>query len=63
MKAWAKLRGKAVVCAACGRTVVDSPVKIEEGGSDVFFCCQHCADAYVNGGRGEPDGNIGKDDG
>jgi hypothetical protein len=63
MKVWAKLKGKAVVCAACGRTVVDSPVKIEEGGSDIFFCCQHCADAYIKGARDRSDGKIGKDNG
>lgn len=53
MKAWARLKGRAVVCAACGRTVVDSPVKIKEGDSDVFFCCEHCADAYVRGNRAQ----------
>jgi hypothetical protein len=63
MKAWSKLRGRAVVCAACGRTVVDSPVKIEEGGSDIFFCCEHCAEAYVKGGRGKSDVKMDKDDG
>lgn len=39
--------------AACGRTVVDSPVKMKEGDSDVFFCCEHCADAYVRGNRAQ----------
>ena len=60
MKLWARLRGRTVVCAACGRTVVDSPVKMEEGGRDIYFCCEHCADAYMKGGRGEPED---KDDG
>jgi len=53
MKAWARLKGRAVVCDACGRTVVDSPVKMKEGDSDVFFCCEHCADAYVKGNRAQ----------
>ena len=63
VKLWAKLKGRSVVCAACGRTVVDSPVKIKEGGRDIFFCCEHCADAYVRGGRDKSDGKIGKDNG
>jgi hypothetical protein len=63
MKAWAKLKGRAVVCAACGRTVVDSPVKIEKEGRELVFCCGHCADAYVRSGRDKPNGQTGKDDG
>jgi len=62
-KLWAKRRGKAVKCQACGRTVVDSPVKIKEGDSEFFFCCQHCADAYMKGARGKSDVKMDKGDG
>jgi len=62
-KVWARRRGKAVKCQACGRAVVDSPVKIEEGDIELFFCCEHCADAYMKGGRNGSGGKAGKDDG
>ena len=46
-KMWAKKKGRAAVCAVCGRTVVDRPVKAEKDGQELTFCCEHCADAYM----------------
>jgi hypothetical protein len=52
-KMWVKRKGRAAVCAACGRTIVDRPVKMEKGGRELVFCCEHCADACVKNKSGE----------
>jgi hypothetical protein len=62
-KMWVKRKGKAMRCEACGRTIVDRPVRMEQDGRELVFCCEHCADAYVRGGRDESDGKTAKDDG
>ncbi len=51
MKIWARKKGRAMACAACGRTIVDRPVRIVEDGREIVFCCEHCAAAYTSGGK------------
>lgn len=35
-------------CASCGRTIIERPVRKEIGGKELVFCCEHCAEAYVD---------------
>jgi hypothetical protein len=62
-KMWATKKGKAMKCEACGRAIVDRPVRMEKDGRELVFCCQHCADAYVRGGRDKSDVKMSRDDG
>ncbi len=40
-------RGEKMRCFACGRRVVEKPVEVEIEGKKVYFCCEHCAAAYL----------------
>ena len=60
VKVWARMKGSAAVCSACGRTIVDRPVKVEEDGKQLAFCCEHCADAYLKSKSAGSGGEEGR---
>jgi len=42
------LAKKEMKCASCGRTIIERPVRKEVRGKGLVFCCEHCAEAYVD---------------
>lgn len=45
-KVSAKLRGEAMTCMSCGRSM-DDYIKKEINEEEMIFCCENCAEEYL----------------
>ena len=48
-----KRRGIRMKCVACGRKTFERPVKIKINSKELYFCCEHCAKAYLTKNKEE----------